>query len=387
MERTPYALMCCKPFLSDDQIGVLVMIEELLDCSFTNVYHMLEDDESRDIYLARLNFLISGNFKYMYEMISKYLPEMGFGKKKNLDDLLNLLPPDRKFLLYGAGVVGAGFLRFFEGDPRFIGFCSRTVSKQKNGYLGYPVMSPEELLLRKDISVLIATASQKDEILEVLRKGKYPEELIFENLIFKDNPHPVTMDPLQYFNPDFMRLEEREIFVDAGACNLETSLILRERCPDAKVYAFEPDDACYQCCLKKKDETNFSAAKIFPFGTWSKQDVLHFCIDRTGSSRICEDGMGSNCDIPVMTIDEAIDKGDKVTFIKMDVEGSELESLKGARQTILRDKPKLAICIYHKPEDMYTIPLYIKKLVPEYKLYIRHHATTSGETVLYAVMP
>lgn len=88
-----------------------------------------------------------------------------------------------------------------------------------------------------------------------------------------------------------------------------------------------------------------------------------------------------------MPIDEAIHPGDKVTFIKMDVEGSELESLKGAKNTILRDKPKLAICIYHKPEDMVTIPLYIKELVPEYKLYVRHHSNSWAETVLYAVLP
>ena len=71
----------------------------------------------------------------------------------------------------------------------------------------------------------------------------------------------------------------------------------------------------------------------------------------------------------------------------MDIEGAELESLQGARKTIRRDRPKLAVCIYHKPEDMIEIPLYIKELVPEYKLYIRHHSNSGTETVLYAVMP
>ena len=88
-----------------------------------------------------------------------------------------------------------------------------------------------------------------------------------------------------------------------------------------------------------------------------------------------------------MPIDEAVDTNNRVTFIKMDIEGSELEALKGAQQTIQRDRPKLAICIYHKPEDMTDIPLYIKSLVPEYRLYVRHHSNRCSETVLYAVMP
>ena len=70
----------------------------------------------------------------------------------------------------------------------------------------------------------------------------------------------------------------------------------------------------------------------------------------------------------------------------MDVEGAELESLKGAKKIIQRDKPKLAICIYHKPEDVITLPRYIKQLVPEYKLYLRSYSNADNEMVLYAVL-
>ncbi|EOS66974.1 FkbM family methyltransferase [Oscillibacter sp. 1-3] len=100
---------------------------------------------------------------------------------------------------------------------------------------------------------------------------------------------------------------------------------------------------------------------------------------------MCDDG---EIVVPVATIDEIVEKENpKVTMIKMDIEGSELEALKGAKKTIQRNKPKLAICIYHKPEDMLEIPLYIKSLVPEYKLYVRHHSNSNVETVLYAVRP
>lgn len=78
-------------------------------------------------------------------------------------------------------------------------------------------------------------------------------------------------------------------------------------------------------------------------------------------------------------------QGRLVTFIKMDIEGSELKALMGAKETIRKYKPKLAICLYHKKEDILEIPLYVKELLPEYKLYIRHHCNKHGETVLYAM--
>jgi hypothetical protein len=71
----------------------------------------------------------------------------------------------------------------------------------------------------------------------------------------------------------------------------------------------------------------------------------------------------------------------------MDIEGAELDALKGAEETIKRDKPKLAICIYHKDSDFVETPEYIHEFVPEYRLYVRHHGRTSArETVLYAVI-
>jgi hypothetical protein len=75
-------------------------------------------------------------------------------------------------------------------------------------------------------------------------------------------------------------------------------------------------------------------------------------------------------------------------FIKMDIEGSEPEALKGSANTITARKPKLAICLYHRIEDFWEIPLYLHDLVPWYKLFVRHHTSIFDltETVLYAMV-
>lgn len=69
----------------------------------------------------------------------------------------------------------------------------------------------------------------------------------------------------------------------------------------------------------------------------------------------------------------------------MDIEGAELQALKGAENIIRRYRPKLAICIYHKPEDLYEIPQFIKSCHSDYKFYIRHYTDIFSELVLYAI--
>lgn len=77
--------------------------------------------------------------------------------------------------------------------------------------------------------------------------------------------------------------------------------------------------------------------------------------------------------------------GEDVSFIKMDIEGAEMDALHGAAELIKSKKPKLAICIYHKLEDLWEIPLYIRSLVVGYDFYVRQHTPLYLETVLYAI--
>lgn len=130
---------------------------------------------------------------------------------------------------------------------------------------------------------------------------------------------------------------------------------------------------------RKMAENNISGIEILNNAAWNRREKISF-IDDNASSRIDNKG-----DIVVQGIDiDSVVNDEDVTFIKMDIEGSELKALEGARKTILRNRPRLAICIYHKPIDVIEIASYILHLVPEYKFYIRHYTLHMNETVLYA---
>ena len=76
-----------------------------------------------------------------------------------------------------------------------------------------------------------------------------------------------------------------------------------------------------------------------------------------------------------------------VSMIKMDIEGAEFDALLGARQVIQRDQPILAICVYHRQDDLWRLPLLIRAMVPEYRMYLKAYSGDGLQTVAYAVPP
>ena len=129
-------------------------------------------------------------------------------------------------------------------------------------------------------------------------------------------------------------------------------------------------------------QSGFANVSLIKTGLSDNKGTMKFVAGRGGGSHV---GSAGDTTIAIESLD-MMNIPEKITFIKMDIEGSELEALKGAKNIIKKDQPKLAICVYHKPEDIIDIPLYIKSLVPEYQLYLRHYSGMSGETVLYAVL-
>lgn len=344
------------------------------------IYHMLEDEESRFIYVNKLNYLFTGEMHYVENIVKRCLPEVPvYDKTKGLSYLFANLPADRKIVLYGAGQDAEEVLPYLGRLKNLFGFCDRDTEKQRSGFRGYKVISPDELLCMEDGCVIICSRQYGGEIKKYLSQNG-----INEHFIYDVRKYLTTCSGNTYFE-NFLKYTDQEIFIDAGCKDLSTTVQLAGLCSELKkVYAFEPDPDNYKKCQDrwKKECNRLPEIVLLPQGAWSEKTRLKFEALANSGSHI--DANGSIV-IDAVSIDEVVKTEDTITFIKMDIEGSELEALKGAKTVIQRDKPKCAISVYHKLEDMITIPLYIKELVPEYKLYIRHYSNSEFDTVLYAV--
>lgn len=186
-----------------------------------------------------------------------------------------------------------------------------------------------------------------------------------------------------YFN-DILQYTKDDVFVDCGAYTGDTILGFSNKTGNGyrKIYALEPDEDNYKVLLETVKQYDIHSVETIKKGCWSKKATLNFTSNGI-LSNINESV--SNLSIEVDKLDNLV-KEEKVTLIKMDIEGSELEALKGTQNILLTSKPNLAICVYHKPEDLITIPQFIQSLVPEYTFYLRHHQNVSWDTVLYAVI-
>ncbi len=245
----------------------------------------------------------------------------------------------------------------FEGNYRFIG-------------------DKEELLgnIGSEESVLVAYGREKYERMAKRIKKKYPDI----NVLDKDIIYAHIGN--QYF--DIFSPEKGEVIVDAGACDGRTEKQFFEWGKEniETIYAFELDPGNKVKCLDLYKKNGYHNVVFINKGVGNENKTIHLAEgnENSPSSKV---GKGSR-EVPICRIDDEITG--KVTFIKMDIEGEELNALRGAERTIREYKPHLAICIYHKASDLYKIPGYLHEIVPEYKFVVRHYTSIDWETVLYA---
>lgn len=210
-------------------------------------------------------------------------------------------------------------------------------------------------------------------------------------ILLKSLYHRDIMTLPQYFPSEILsRLSNDEVFLDCGAYIGDTIEEFRKQTGDKfkAIYAFEIDMDNYTN-MRKNPQVKDKRIVLFNAGVSNRNcTVTYYHDEKLGSSYTLKNGFDwPESKAELKSVDSMIDDSminEKVTFVKLDVEGAELDALNGMQKMIKRERPKLAVCIYHKPTDMIKLPKYIKELVPQYKFLLRQHGGFNTESVLYA---
>jgi FkbM family methyltransferase len=185
------------------------------------------------------------------------------------------------------------------------------------------------------------------------------------------------LEPYQYIEP-FLNLSDHEVFVDIGGFDGHTSRFFIEQVGSYEhIYFFEPDEK--NLTIAKNKLEDFNNITYYPFAVSDKKTQFYF--SSTGSTSK-QDETGDTL-VYANSLDNLIQ--DRITFIKMDIEGAEESAILGAKRLIRDYTPKLAICVYHKSSDIWRIPELIFSINDGYDIYLRHYTESIYETVMYFV--
>jgi len=195
---------------------------------------------------------------------------------------------------------------------------------------------------------------------------------------------PVSAHP-EYHHP-LVRPEPGDIMLDGGVSAYVDAQVQFSRSVGGQgaVYGFEPIPSMFESA--KASLAALSNYHLFNLGLGKTRETALFRF-LEDSSHVTSPGKDA-IQCSMIDIDSFVAEHNlSPTLIKLDVEGSELDALHGASATIANLMPKLIVCLYHKSQDLYEIPAYLRALVPDYQLYIAHSSVCHTDTILYAKAP
>ena len=269
------------------------------------------------------------------------------------------------------------FVQSVHQFPEYIKHISTYITGSWLGYDKSKMINKEKLNATKQLF----NEPKSLELLDLLENFRL--NLTPETYVSPDQTTQYFLDDIDIFsNIDKLR------FIDAGAYvgdTISTLLTFWKHSVEC-IAAFEPDETN----LKQLENTIINMGSnicsiIYPFAVWSKSDILHFNPSGSAGSLVDKTISDQNSvSMPAVSLDQTVFTL-KPNYIKMDVEGAEKEALVGAKRIIKTFSPVLAICVYHKPEDLWEIPLYIHSINNNYDMYFRQHGHLGIETVLYCI--
>lgn len=238
-------------------------------------------------------------------------------------------------------------------------------------------MLPHSAAVRQGLALWADDASREEFIAQVRYRLSLDERL------------PACLPPeTTYFPEDLIPLTATECFVDCGAFDGDSirSFLERRETAFGRIIAIEPDPG--NCGRFRQFVTGLPEAlrgriTVHQNAVGSRRQIVRFDATGTAASAV---GSGGTVEVECAPLDELL-RGETPTYIKMDIEGAEPDALAGAAEVIARHKPVLAICLYHQQDHLWKIPLQIRSLCRDYRLYLRRYSDDCWEQVCYAVPP
>lgn len=378
----------------------------------------------KKVYKKRLIQLLKHSPSYFKQLFANNFPAFDF---KNHNTVV----------LFGAAELGSIYLDLMRANKiHVVYFCDNNQNKWNHRFRDVKIISVEELRMLPQETPIIVTTISEDEVMSqlaglgfrnvwphtyfsVIFAKKYPNphwvssiddisgkrqdvidafdlfdddlsrrtyvNMIAYRLFLKKELLETITRPKyeEYFDTEIINLTSKETYVDGGAYTGDTLArfiqITRNRFHSA--YCFEPDSASFIQLSKYAKRLSDSRIVLRSEALGKEQGSARFSDEGTLGSRIVK---GKGRSVPVASIDKYF-KNLPITFIKLDVEGFEKKVLLGSKKTLVKHKPKLAVCVYHKPKHLWELPTLIKKLNKGYRLILRHYSTTLYDTVCYGV--
>lgn len=323
----------------------------------------------------------------------------------------------KPIILYGMGDGAQKILKVFEKkNIKASGIFASDEFVRGHQFLDFKVKTLRQITdeFGEDIFIVLSFASQREELLkkfcelnnkydfvapdvpvigeglfdlDFVKKHKEKIEKVFE--ILKDERSKQVFENIICFKltgninyllesqnskddvfKNILNLRKNEKFVDLGAYNGDTirEFLNYTNGEYNNIIAFEPDKKTFKKLEKYVHENLSGKVNILNAGVWENDCEMIFAQKAGRNSKIEKEGIKIN----MRSVDSVLN-GESCTFIKFDVEGAEKQAIDGAKQTILKFKPKLNIACYHRNEDLFSIPLQINSICKDYKIYIRHH--------------
>ena len=344
------------------------------------VSNLLEDEWSRKIFENRICF----SYTIASSGRSKGGVEDGFNfyKTSCIPEIESRFDSNREYLIAGAGKLGCKTAKALRhAGYEVIGFLDNNQTKYGKTLEGITIYSYEWLYEKKDSVIVIANPRYGRDFYRQVKAYRYPEE----NILYCLDGDLLTKFGNEYFDVPVHEIGKNEIFIDAGCLDGEDSKRFIEWCGGEykKIIAVEPSKRSERIVRNSLSDYQVEVLNV-ALGEKDGEIEFYDIYDHPGGSGINEKENAFRYKMPIKRIDD-IAGNQHITFIKMDIEGSEIAALKGTENIIKRDKPILAVSVYHNEDDVVDIPLLISGMREDYKFYLRHYSNTLCDLVLYCI--